>query len=386
MEKFELIVKTLFGLESVLAQELKALGATKLELLNRAVKCEADKFIMYKANLHLRTGVKVLMPIAKFEAFNEHQLYKKVKAIPWFQYMNTASTFAIDGTTSGDRFTHSKYVALKSKDAIADLFREETGRRPNVELINPDLRINVHIADTKCTISLDSSGLPLGKRGYRTESTLAPLSENLALGLILLSEWDQKTTFIDPMCGSGTIPIEAALLCKNQAAGINRKFNFQNWRDFDGKLWRNLTVDAKKNINKDFPKIIGYDRDPMAIEISKENANRAGVEEHIHFEQRDFFDLESESTDPKHIIMNPPYGERLEEADKMIGFYSDIGSHLKHKFEGSDAWIISSNMKALKFMGLRPSRNIKIYNGPLECKFQKYELYKGSKKSKKQNQ
>ncbi|MEL6989901.1 MAG: THUMP domain-containing protein, partial [Bacteroidota bacterium] len=263
------------------ADELKAIGAEQIELLNRAVKCNGDNELLYRSNLYLKTAIKVLKPIAYFTIFNEHQLYKEIKSLKWYQYMNTADTLAIEATTSGDKFTHSKYVALKSKDAIVDQFRDRTGRRPSVDTENPDLSINIHIADTKCTVSLDSSGDPLGKRGYRLARNLAPLSENLAQGLVLLSNWDTTKTLVDPMCGSGTIPIEAALLAKNDLKTIKRKFAFQKWRDFDGRLFRTIIKSAEPNRNTEGVKILAFDKDPEAIKISKENARRAGVDDLI---------------------------------------------------------------------------------------------------------
>ena len=382
MEKFDIIIKTLFGLEGILAQEVTNCGGEEVQAINRAVICKGDLSLMYSLNVHLRTAIRVLKPIKKCKVRNEQELYDEVKKIKWFKFLTTADTLVVQAAVSGERFTHSKYVALKSKDAIVDQFRENTGRRPSVDTREPDLQINVHIAGDQCTISLDSTGQPLGKRGYRTEKNAAPLSETLAAGMILLSNWNMETTFLDPMCGSGTIPIEAALLLKNEAPGLRRKFNFQKWRDFDPRTWRQVISEAKKTQTRTTEiKIIGRDKDPATLKIARENARRAGVLDMIEFSHSDI--LQTEGEEAYHILINPPYGIRLEEEEEMKEFYSEVGSHLKHKYEGSDAWILSSNMAAIKRIGLKPSKKIVLFNGALECKFQKFELYRGSKKKKK---
>ena len=383
MKKFDIIAKTLFGFENILADELQALGASNIELLTRAVKYQGDMAMLYKSNLHLRTAIKILKPIATFEILNETELYESIKSIAWDQYMSADKTFAIDGIVSSEKFTHSQFVALKSKDAIVDQFREKTGARPSVEIEDPDVRINVHIADTTCTVSLDSSGKSLGKRGYKLEQTFAPLSEVLAAGMVILSGWDREREFIDPMCGSGTIPIEAALFAGNIAPGKFRSFTFEKWNDFDSALWKKIKAEAEQQEKPIKAIIKGFDIDRKAIRIELANAERAGVDKYITFDRIDFFKTKPE-TDNALVLMNPPYGERLEEREEMIPLYQEIGTHLKHSYDGADAWILSGNLEALKFIGLRPSKKIKLYNGPIECKFHKYELYRGSKKASKQ--
>lgn len=381
MEKFEIIAKTLFGFEELLAEELESIGATDIELLTRAVRYRGDTELLYRSNLVLRTAIKILKPIATFTVHDDKQLYEKVRSIDWSEYLMPIDTFAIDGITHSNYFNHSKYVALKTKDAIADQFRDKYNKRPSVDIENPDVRVSVHIADTTCTISLDSTGRSLGKRGYKTSQVYAPLSEVLAAGIILLSEWDRETDFIDPMCGSGTIPIEAALIARNIPSGCFREFTFENWNDFDEDLWEKIREEEFGKICEFEGNIVGYDVDPKAIEISRANAGRADLDDMIIFEKNDFV-----TGEPKyklgHIVMNPPYGERLEEDNDMLEFYGELGTKLKHYYEGSDAWIISANLRALKFVGLRPSRKIKLFNGPLECRLQKFELYKGSKKDR----
>jgi len=381
LEKFEIIATTIFGLEEILASELREIGATDVELLNRAVRFKGDKAMLYKSNLLLRTAVKILKPIHSFFAANEQQLYDNIKKIDWSEYFSYNNTFAIDGATHSDIFNHSKYVALKSKDAIADQFREKYGIRPSVDPANPDMRINVHINDKSVIVSLDSSGSSLGKRNYRLAQSEAPISEVLAAGIILLSQWDKKCDFIDPMCGSGTFPIEAALIANNIPSGRNRKFGFEKWNDFDEEIWNKIIDEANSKIIHADVKIFAKDSDNYIVDMAIENAKRAGVDNLINFECVDFF--HTTHTEGKGIvIINPPYGERLQ-VNEITTFYDDMGSRLKHFYQGCDAWIISANYEALKHFGLRTSRKIKLFNGPLECRLQKYELYQGSKKGSK---
>ena len=382
LNTFDIIATTLFGLEELLASELRELGVTDIEILNRAVRYKGDLALLYKSNYSLRTALKILKPIASFDARNEQKLYEEIRKIRWDEFITPKQTLAIDGTTSGEVFTHSKYVALKSKDAIVDQFRDKYGVRPSVDTENPDLQINIHIYNTTCSVSLDSSGTNLGKRGYRQSMFIAPLSEVLAAGIILLSGWDKQCNFLDPMCGSGTIPIEAALIAGNIPPGRLRHFGFEKWNDFNSELWYKIKKEADSKIIPFKFKITGKDNDKEAIEVSIQNAKRAGMENMITFEQQDF--LKSDSfVDNTILILNPPYGERLKEKEEIIPFYKEIGTKLKHFYMGCDAWIISGNLEAIKFIGLKPSRKIKIFNGPIECKLHKYELYKGSNKSNK---
>lgn len=378
MEKFEIIATTLFGLEEILVNELKGLGATDIELLNRAVKFEGDKAILYKSNLHLRTALKVLKPFAQFMVHTDNDLYKKIKKIDWDQFLEPEGTLAIDATVSGEHFTHSQFVALRCKDAIVDKFRDKYDKRPSVDLDHPDLRLNVHIRDRICSLSLDSSSTSLGKRGYRQAQSLAPMSEVLAAGIITLSGWDKKSDFYDPMCGSGTFSIEAALMAAHIAPGRSRSFGFEKWKDFDAKLWASIKREASDKEIKPLCKIFGSDLDSRAIDISKSNAANAGVDHLIEYHQMDFLKAENHYSNG-FVFLNPPYGERLKEKEEIIPFYKEIGTQLKHHYEGCEAWIISSNIEALKFIGLRPSRKIRLFNGPLDCKLHKYELFKGKK-------
>lgn len=373
-----MVATTLFGMEEIVAGELRGIGAEDIEILNRAVKFKGDKALLYKSNLHLRTALKVLKPFTQFMIRDHMDLYKKLKRTDWDQYLSVDGTLAIETTLNGDFFTHSQFASQKAKDAIVDQFREKYDRRPSVDLENPDLRINLHINERQCTVSLDSSGTSLGKRGYRTAQSLAPMSEVLAAGIIALSGWDKTRTFVDPMCGSGTFSIEAALIACNMAPGRLRNFGFEKWKDFDAQLWASIKAEAESQIVAPTCKIVGSDIDPRMVEISESNAYNAGVEKYIHYTESDFLNSEAHFSESV-VFMNPPYGERLKEKEEIIPFYQEIGTQLKHHYENCEAWIISGNIEALKFIGLRPSRKIRLYNGPLECKLQKYELFKGKK-------
>lgn len=334
---------------------------------------------MYEANLKLRTALRILKRVYSFKATTDSELYKKVQDVYWDKFFDETATIAVDSAVSSDYFTHSQFVSQRVKDAIADQFREKTGKRPSVDLENPGFRINIHIYRDDCTLSLDSSGNSLHKRGYRLQMSEAPLSEVLAAGMILLSGWDGKKTFIDPMCGSGTILIEAALFASHIPPGIFREhFGFMNWRDYDNQLWKKTVDDSKEKISLFPGKIAGADISEDAIAIARKNIRNAEFDDDIKLEISGF-----EKFDPPQeggvVIMNPPYGERIKQED-ILSFYKMIGNTLKQKYSGYDAWILSANLDALKFVGLHPSRKITLMNGPLECKFQKYGIYEGSRK------
>lgn len=375
----QFVAKTLFGLENVLSEELKNLGAEDIRILQRAVSFTGNKKLMYEANLKLRTALRILKRVYSFKATTDSELYKKVQDVYWDKFFDETATIAVDSAVSSDYFTHSQFVSQRVKDAIADQFREKTGKRPSVDLENPGFRINIHIYRDDCTLSLDSSGNSLHKRGYRLQMSEAPLSEVLAAGMILLSGWDGKKTFIDPMCGSGTILIEAALFASHIPPGIFREhFGFMNWRDYDNQLWKKTVDDSKEKISLFPGKIAGADISEDAIAIARKNIRNAEFDDDIKLEISGF-----EKFDPPQeggvVIMNPPYGERIKQED-ILSFYKMIGNTLKQKYSGYDAWILSANLDALKFVGLHPSRKITLMNGPLECKFQKYGIYEGSRK------
>jgi putative N6-adenine-specific DNA methylase len=378
-DTFRMIAKTISGLEEVLAIELTELGADNITMINRGAQFFGDKTTLYKANYLLRTALRVIKPIAVFQAGNEQQLYNEVYKIDWSQYLDVNGTFSVDGVTSYSNITHSKYLALKTKDAIVDQFREKFGKRPNVKLDNSDLVVNVRIFRDECTVSIDSSGESLHKRGYRLEAGLAPLSEVLAAGLVLLSEWDRKSAFVDPMCGSGTIPIEAALIACNIPPGFFREdYCFMHWQDFDSQLWEEVKKEADSKIVEHRGDIIGTDRSGRILASAKKNVKSAGLN-HIITLKTSFLDDLIPPGSGGIAVMNPPYDERLKTED-VVGLYQSIGDALKQHFHGYQAWVISGHKEALKFVGLRPSRNITVYNGPIECKFAKFDIYAGSKK------
>lgn len=381
MENFKMLAKTFFGFEEILAKELHILGAQNVEIGTRAVSFKGDKGFMYKANLSLRTALKILKPIYQFKANNDQNLYKGIQGIDWSVYLNENQTFVIDTTIHSDYFKHTQFVSQKAKDAIVDQFREKTGVRPSVDKEFPDLRINIHIDKDQCTVSLDTSGDSLHHRGYRTATNIAPINEVLAAGMLLLSGWDGGSDFMDPMCGSGTLLAEAAMIACNIPANINRKeFAFEKWKDWDNELFDQI-IDALLKRTKEFRyTITGYDKAPSAVQKAKDNILNANLDEYITISQANFFDTKKETAGPLHMAFNPPYGERLD--IDMERFYREMGDTLKNNYPNTNAWFITANLEALKFVGLRPSRKIKLFNGSLEARLVKYEMYEGSKRTK----
>jgi putative N6-adenine-specific DNA methylase len=380
---YKMVAKTLFGFEELLAKELRDLGAQEVETGVRVVSFVGDKGFMYKANLCLRTAVKILKPIKTFKVADEKVLYNEIYKMDWSEYLTVDTTFAIDSTVHSEVFNHSKYISQKTKDAIVDQFRNKGGVRPNVDIKFPDLRINIHIDKDVCTVSLDSSGASLHKRGYKTATNIAPINEVLAAGLIMLSGWDGLSDFMDPMCGSGTILAEAAMIACNIPANLNRKeFGFEKWQDWDVDLYEKIEDSAIKKIRGFDYKIFGFDKSPSAVAKAQENIKNANLEDWIVIKHEDFFKTQKGGDKHLHMVFNPPYGERLD--IDMEELYGSIGRTLKHAYSGTDAWLITSNLEALKHVGLRPSRRIKLFNGKLESKLVKYEMYAGSKKAKKQ--
>ena len=381
-ENFKMLAKTLFGFEELLAKELLTLGAREIKVGVRNVSFVGDIGFMYKANLALRTTVRILKPIKSFKVDSEEDLYNKIRLIEWEQYLTVDGTFAIDAVTNSEKFTHSYYLALKSKDAIADYFRDKYGKRPNVDVKHPDLQINIHIQKDTCTVSLDSSGDSLHKRGYRSATNIAPINEVLAAGLVLFSGYDGTQNFIDPMCGSGTILIEAAMIANNIPANINRKeFGFEKWNDFDEDLFNTIRNSLLKKVKESYAVIIGFDKAPSAIRKATDNIENAHLEDFIKVKQDNFFETEKEIEGKTIILFNPPYGERLE--IDVPAFYKEIGNTLKRSYTNTNAWLITSDFEnGLKNVGLRTSKKIKVFNGKLECRLVKYEMYEGSKKIK----
>lgn len=378
-QEFELIAKTFQGLEEVLAQELTELGASNIEIGRRMVSFTGDKAMMYRANFCLRTAIRILKPIKHFTAKTADEVYEAVKSIEWENYLDNMSSFAVDAVVFSNEFRHSKFVAYKVKDAIVDYFREKTGNRPSVRINNPDVSFNIHVAEDQCTLSLDSSGESLHSRGYRQEQVEAPLNEVLAAGMILMTGWRGECDLIDPMCGSGTIPIEAALIARNIAPGVFRKeFGFEKWKDFDQDLFDSIYNDDSQE--REFNhKIYGYDNNPKANEIATHNVKAAGVTKDVILKIQPFQQFE-QPAEKSIIITNPPYGERISSGD-LLDLYQMIGERLKHAFIGNDAWILSYRDECFDQIGLKPSIKIPLFNGALECQFRKYQLFDGKYKA-----
>lgn len=378
-EKFPVMGKTYKGLEEVLAKELKDLGAEEIEVGNRAVSFKADKALLYRANLCVRTATRFLVPLVTFTAHDADELYDKAKSIDWSDYMTPEQTFSIDTTVYSENFTHSKFVAYRVKDAIADQFNEKVGKRPSVSLSNPDIMVNVHIADFSCTISLDSSGESLHKRGYRIGQNEAPISEALAAGMLLLAGWNGDRDFIDPMCGSGTILIEAALIALNIPPGIFRKeFAFEKWRDFDADLFDEIYNDDSYEREFNY-KIYGSDISRPTIQLAEENVKSAGLSKYIELQACSIENLEVPASEAMLMVTNPPYGERMKD-DQILDLYGDLGRLLKRQFTGNDAWVISSEEQYLSTIGMKPSEKIPLINGKLDCLFCHYEVFAGLRK------
>ena len=381
-QNFKMLAKSLYGFESVLARELRNLGAQHIKEGVRNVTFKGDKGFMYKANLALRTAIRILVPIHSFNLYNEDDLYNNLKKINWENYFDVNKTFAINSAVHSDNFTNSHYVSLKSKDAIVDYFRTKYHKRPSIDIKHPDILFNIHIQKNTCTVSLDSSGDSLHKRGYKTDTNIAPINEVLAAGLVLLSGYDGSQHFIDPMCGSGTLLIEAAMIANNIPVNINRpEFAFEKWNDFDKGLFEVINDSLLKKIINSDKKIMGFDKAPSAVRKAINNVQNASLEEFITIERQDFFDSDKPVDGKALIVFNPPYGERLE--INVPIFYKEIGNTLKQGYPDTDVWFITSDFNTgLKSVGLRTSKKIKVFNGKLECRFVKYEMYKGSKKEK----
>ncbi len=377
--KFVMVAKTMHGLEDILANEIRQLGGTDIEILHRAVRYVGDKSLLYRSNLYLRTAIRVLIPIMNSQIKNQVDLYARIREYEWEKHLRTGMTIAVDTALNSSAFTNSQFVSMRTKDAIADRMREKFNRRPSVNKNDPDLFINVHLSNNELTVSIDTSGPSLHKRGYRVEDVEAPINEVLAAGLIMLTGWKGETDFYDPMCGSGTIGIEAALIARNIPPGIFRsKFSFENSPDFDSELWTRIFDNiVEKEWNG---KIFASDISKQALMAATKNAKQASVHKNIVLKGMNFENyppVESKAT----VIMNPPYGQRLIKPE-IIQFYKTIGNVLKKSFVGSDVWIISGNLEALKFIGLKPTTKIKLYNGALECKFCKFSIYQGSQKQR----
>ncbi|MDR0973002.1 MAG: THUMP domain-containing protein [Prevotellaceae bacterium] len=379
MRDFEMIAKTFQGLEELLATELIQLGANDVQIGRRMVSFSGDKAMMYRANFALRTAIRILKPLKHFKANTPDEVYDMVKRYPWDTLMDAGKTFAVDAVVFGEEFRHSKFAAYRVKDAIADYFREKEGKRPSVRMNNPDLQVHLHIAQKDCTLALDSSGESLHRRGYRQEATEAPLNEVLAAGMILMTGWTGECDFIDPMCGSGTLPIEAALIARNIAPGVFRKeYAFEKWSDYDAELFNDIYNDDSRERPFEH-RIYGYDNSPKAYHTAMHNVKSAGLSRDVALKLQPFQQFEQ----PKEkalLVTNPPYGERIS-TDNLLALYQMIGERLKHAFAGNDAWILSYREECFDQIGLKPDRKIKLYNGALECEFRKYHIFDGKYKA-----
>jgi len=379
----KIVGKTLYGLEDVLATELRSLGASDVTVLNRAVLFSGDKKLLYKANYCSRAALSFLMPVAEFRIKTKEDLYSGAMKVEWNRFLDEGKTFSIAPVVNSPLFSHTGYAGLILKDAVADYFRNKTGYRPSVDTHNPDLLINLHISNNLVTISLDSSVVPLFKRGYRQEQAVAPLNEVLAAGVIMLSGWNATVPLLDPMCGSGTFAIEAGMIaCKIPPGKLRQFFGFQRWKDYDKELFEKIREEADSLISLSPVSIKASDISAEAAAMARSNVARAGLSDVVSVSVADFKDLTHSGSDCS-LFLNPPYGLRIrpEEIDTLYGM---IGSTLKHSFSGTTAWIITSNKESLKHVGLKPSEKHTLFNGALECLLLKYELYQGSRKQEKQ--
>ena len=377
-QEFELIAKTFMGLENVLAQELTQIGANNVQIGRRMVSCSGNKELMYRANFQLHTAIRILKPIRHFKAHSAEDVYEEVQKLDWSKYIGEGKTFSVDSVVYSDEFRNSRFVTYKVKDAIVDQFRERTGNRPNISVANPDIKLSIHIAEDDATLCLDSSGESLHRRGYRQESVEAPLNEVLAAGMILMTGWKGETDFIDPMCGSGTLLVEAALIARNISPGVFRKeFAFEKWPDFDQELFDHIYNDDSQE--REFNhKIYGYDIDMKAVNTANFNVRAAGLTQIIEVKQADFKDFKKPAN-KSIIVTNPPYGERIS-TPNLLGTYKMIGERLKHEFGGNEAWVLSYKEECFESIGLKPSIKIPLYNGSLECEFRKYTMFEGKLK------
>ncbi len=377
--EFKMVATCMQNMEPELEQELIDLGAKDIQVKRRAVEFIGDLELLYKANIWLRTALKVLKPIYHYSAKNDDELYKRALKLPWETIFNSEKTFSIDSAVSSTHFTHSQFASLRIKDAIVDRFRAQQLNRPNVERFDPDVRIHLHINDTSITLSLDSSGTPLFKRGYRTKQHLAPINECLAAGLILKSGWRGEEDFFDPMTGTATIAIEAALIACNIPPNLNRtNFAFEGWNNYDVSLLSKVLGQAQEVYRPLKVNIYAKELNSNNLRSARMNINTANMRKSIQLEQADFF-KDAPPSDKGVIIMNPPYGERLELQEGLPDFFEKIGSTLKHEYSGWDAWIIASDEESFKNVGLKPSKKIPVMNGKLECQFRKYELFDGKR-------
>lgn len=383
MKDLKITVKTLYGFEDILQDELKELGYDKTEKLNRAVQVKGDWEDVYRLNYRCRLAISVLVEVASFYIQKEKDLYDEAKKIDWTSFFEMEKTFAVKGAVFSNLFTHTQYPFLLVKDAIADVFREKFDARPNVNIKAPQVMFDVYIKEKSVTVSLNTSGIPLFQRGYRQEVGEAPMNEVLAAGLLRLANWDKKSPLIDPMCGSGTLAIEAALLAADIPSMVERQhYAFKNFKSFDPEAWEKVQNEVNRRpVDLGF-KIFASDIDAGMLQKAKRNSRMAPIGNMISFTLKDVFELEPPS-EKGLLICNPPYGERMGEDEDISELYQKLGDAFKNSFVGYDCWVISSNMDAIKSVGLKASKKVKVFNGNLECSFREFKVFEGSKKIKK---
>jgi putative N6-adenine-specific DNA methylase len=363
------------GVEELTAGELQRLGASEIQVVRGGVSFSGDRRTLYRSLLRLRTASRVLVQLGSFPCASPQELYDGIRALPWTELLTTAMTLAVDCTLRDSAITHSHFAALKAKDAIVDLLRDTTGSRPNIETKAPDLRVNLHIAKNRATVSLDASGAPLDRRGWRLDRNDAPLRETLAAAIMLHTGWDGSVPLLDPMCGSGTLLLEGAAMALGQPAGGGREFGLMRWRDFDRRLWERLLQEEQAAAASSLTvPVLGFDRDPKSIIACRENARRAGLEYAISFDRRPFEDTEPCGHQGV-LVMNPPYGVRMGDKSELEGLYRKIGEIFKRRFTGWTAYLLAGDLELARLVGLKPARRFVLFNGPLECRLLKYELY-----------
>ena len=381
-ENFKMIAKTFYGFEDILSEELLALGAQKINKGNRNVSFYGDKGFLYKSNLSLRTALKILKPVCEFRFKDINEYYDNIYSLKWEDYIDPTSSFLINSVVfHSNVFNNSKFTSLKAKDAIVDRFRDKFKKRPSINSFNPELRIEIHVNRNTCTVSLDSSGESLHKRGYKKYNSAAPLNEVLAAGIVLMSKWDKKSDLLDPMCGTGTFLIEAAMIAKNIAPNLNRlSFAFEKWKDWDSKLFEIIEESVRsKEIDFDY-KLYGFDISNAMVKKAQKNIEVAEIDIDIEIVKKDFFNSKKTDEDKLHILINPPYDKRISTDVNVL--YKKIGDTLKNNYLYSDVWIITANLEAIKSIGLRSNNKIKLYNSNLESRLLNYAIYPGTKKNK----
>ena len=381
-QNFKMIAKTFYGFEDILSEELLALGAQKINKGNRNVSFYGDKGFLYKSNLSLRTALKILKPVCEFRFKDINEYYDNIYSLKWEDYIDPTSSFLINSVVfHSNVFNNSKFTSLKAKDAIVDRFRDKFKKRPSINSFNPELRIEIHVNRNTCTVSLDSSGESLHKRGYKKYNSAAPLNEVLAAGIVLMSKWDKKSDLLDPMCGTGTFLIEAAMIAKNIAPNLNRlSFAFEKWKDWDSKLFEIIEESVRsKEIDFDY-KLYGFDISNSMVKKAQKNIEVAEIDIDIEIVKKDFFNSKKTDEDKLHILINPPYDKRISTDVNVL--YKKIGDALKNNYLYSDVWIITANLEAVKSIGLRSNKKIKLYNSNLESRLLNYAIYPGTKKNK----